>query len=198
MAPLVAIRPGHQLAHLPPLPEEPEPFRCRALLSRLPPAPSRGRTLRLYRLIGVLISQAYWNLLPLLVLSVLGAATNGSFYIAWTIAAGLMIVTGNFAMSLLVEGATSPHRLAELTRGVLVRCAIFTIPGAALLAVAARPILYIYGSAYAAHASLLLGLARAIQPFPIGLVNLHVLTGPASGPRWPCHIHPSGCWLCSY
>jgi O-antigen/teichoic acid export membrane protein len=121
--------------------------------------------------VGTLISQAYMNLLPLLVLSVLGAAANGSFYIAWTIAAGLTIVPTNFAMSLLVEGATAPHRLAELTRGVLIRCAVFTVPGAILLVVAARPILRIYGSAYAVHASLVLGLL-ALATIPIGFVNV--------------------------
>lgn len=120
---------------------------------------------------GTLIGQAYKNLLPLLVLSVMGAAANGSFYIAWTITAGLTIVTTNFATSLLVEGATAPHRLPELTRGVLIRCAVLNLPGAALLVVAARPILRIYGSAYAVHASLVLGLL-ALATIPIGLLNV--------------------------
>ncbi|HEX6448995.1 MAG TPA: hypothetical protein VF060_06005 [Trebonia sp.] len=121
--------------------------------------------------VGALIGQTYWNVLPLLVLSVLGAAANASFYIAWTIAAALSMVTFNFAMSLLVEGATAPQRLPELTRGVLVRCALFTIPGAALLVVAARPILRIYGSTYAAQTSLLLGLL-ALSAIPVGLLNI--------------------------
>ena len=121
--------------------------------------------------VGALIGQASGSLLPLLVLSVLGAAANASFYIAWTIAAGLTLVTANFAYSLLVEGATAPHRLPELTRGVLLRCAVITVPGAALLVVAARPILRIYGSAYAANASLLLGLL-ALAAIPVGLVSV--------------------------
>lgn len=120
---------------------------------------------------GALISQAYLNLLPLLVLSALGAAANGTFYIAWTIATALSMVTFNFAWSLLVEGATAPHRLPELTRGVIIRCAVFTVPGVALLIVAANPILRIYGSAYAAQGSLLMGLL-ALSAIPIGLVNI--------------------------
>jgi len=119
--------------------------------------------------VGAMIGQASGGLMPLLVLSALGAAANASFYIAWTIAAGLNLVTANFAYSLLVEGATAPHRLAELTRGVLVRCAVIAIPAAALLVVAARPILRIYGSAYAAHASVLLGLL-ALATIPGGLL----------------------------
>jgi O-antigen/teichoic acid export membrane protein len=113
----------------------------------------------------------YGSILPLLVLSVLGAAANGSFYIAWTIAATLMLVTVNFGYSMLVEGATAPHRLPELTRGVLIRCAVLTIPGAAVLTVGARLILRLYGSAYAAHASILLGLL-ALAAIPTGLINI--------------------------
>ena len=120
---------------------------------------------------GALIGQAYWNLLPLLVLSALGAAANGTFYVAWTIASALSLVSFNFAWSLLVEGATAPHLLPELTRGVIVRCAVFLIPSVALLIVAANPILRIYGSAYAAQASLLLGLL-ALTAIPVGLVNI--------------------------
>jgi O-antigen/teichoic acid export membrane protein len=119
--------------------------------------------------VGALTSQASWGLMPLLVLSALGAAANASFYIAWTIAAGLNLVAANFAYSLLVEGVTAPHRLAELTRGVLVRCAVILLPAAAVLIVAARPILRIYGSAYATNASVLLGLL-ALAAIPCGLL----------------------------
>jgi O-antigen/teichoic acid export membrane protein len=108
--------------------------------------------------LGTVLSQASGNLLPLLVLSTLGAAANGSFYIAWTIASGLGLAALNFAASLLVEGAAAPHRLAELTRGILARSLAVTSLGAALLILAAHPILDIYGPGYAAHAARLLGL----------------------------------------
>jgi O-antigen/teichoic acid export membrane protein len=108
--------------------------------------------------VAALSTQAYAALLPLMVLSVLGPAANGSFYIAWTIAFGLSLVATNFGISLMVEAAAAPHRLAELTRGIVARCALVTIIGAAVLIAAARPILHIYGAAYAAHAVGLLGI----------------------------------------
>lgn len=108
--------------------------------------------------IGNVLTQASGNLLPLLVLSTLGATANSGFFIAWTIASGLGLVALNFGTSLLVEGAAAPHRLAELTRGVLVRCMLVTSLGAALLVLAARPILRVYGSGYAAHTPALLAL----------------------------------------
>jgi O-antigen/teichoic acid export membrane protein len=100
-----------------------------------------------------------------MVLSILGPAANGSFYIAWTISVGLGLVAGNFGMSLMVEAAAAPHRLHELTRGISARCALVTILGAAVVSAAARPILHIYGAAYAEHAvSLLVLLALGTIP----------------------------------
>lgn len=119
--------------------------------------------------IGNLLGQIYTNLLPLLVLSILGAAANGTFYVAWTITMGLVIVATNFATSLLVEGSSAPDKLPELTRGILKRCLVIVTLGALLLFVAARPVLSIYGSKYAAHASSLLGLL-ALGVLPRSLV----------------------------
>jgi O-antigen/teichoic acid export membrane protein len=108
--------------------------------------------------VGSVIGQAYGSLLPLLVLSTLGAAANGSFYIAWTISTGLELVAMNFATSLLVEGAAAPHRLGELTRGIFTRCLLVTVSGAAVIGGMAHFILSIYGHGYAANASLVLTL----------------------------------------
>jgi len=108
--------------------------------------------------LGTLSTQAYGSVLPLMVLSLLGPAANGSFYIAWTISAGLGLVAANFGMSLMVEAAAAPLKLAELTRGIAARCALVTVLGAVVLAAAARPILHIYGATYAAHATPLLGM----------------------------------------
>lgn len=115
------------------------------------------------------------TLLPLLVLSALGAAANSSFYVAWMIASGLELVALSFGTSLLVEASAAPHRLAQLTRGVLVRCAVVTVPGAAVLVLAARPILLIYGPAYASQASALLamlGVATIPASFVLVVLSL--------------------------
>jgi O-antigen/teichoic acid export membrane protein len=123
--------------------------------------------------IGSVLSQAYGSLLPLLVLSTLGAAANSNFYIAWTIASGLGLVASNFGTSLLVEGANAPHRLAGLTRGVLVRCMLITSVGAVLLTLAARPVLGIYGSKYALPGASLLALL-AVGTIPSCIVVIAI------------------------
>jgi O-antigen/teichoic acid export membrane protein/tetratricopeptide (TPR) repeat protein len=119
--------------------------------------------------VGILFSEGYGYVLPLLVLSVLGPAANGSFFVAWTIATGLELVAFNFGTSLLVEGVRAPDRLAELTRGVLVRCALVTISGAVVLALGGHLILRIFGPTYAANASVLLALL-GVATIPSSLV----------------------------
>jgi len=118
---------------------------------------------------GALLGQIYISLVPLLVVSILGATANATFYVAWTITSGLGLVANSFATSLLVEGAAAPHRLPELTRGVLTRCALIMTLGVAVLGLGARPILTIYGAQYAAQASGLLGLL-ALTVVPRSLV----------------------------
>ena len=100
----------------------------RRYAGEVPPSDVRLRTREIVQFTGVdylgsLLSQAYGSILPLIVLSVLGAAANGSFYIAWTISSGLMLVAANFGTSLMVEAMSAPERLGELTKGVLARCA---------------------------------------------------------------------------
>jgi O-antigen/teichoic acid export membrane protein len=137
--------------------------------------------------IGALLGQVYTNLLPLIVLSALGSIANSTFYVAWSITQGLALVGTNFATSLLVEGAAAPQRMAELTRGVLGRCTLITLPAVAVLAVAAHPILEIYGAKYAAAATLLLDmLALAIIPRNLVLIvfSLDRLAGRVDRATW--------------
>lgn len=115
--------------------------------------------------VGNLLLQSAGNLLPLLVLTLLGAAADANFYIAWTIATGLNLVANSFATSLLVEGSARPDKLGELTRGILARSLIVTGAGASVFGLGARLVLSIYGHAYAVHAALLLGLLAAGSVF---------------------------------
>ena len=121
---------------------------------------------------GALFAQGYGYVLPLLVLSVLGATANGTFFVAYTIATALMLTAFNFGTSLLVEGLRAPDRLPQLTRGVLLRCVVITTSGAVVLGVGGRFILRIYGAAYAANASVVLAvLGVATIPYSIVIIT---------------------------
>ena len=115
---------------------------------------------------GLVFSQITANALPLLVISVLGPAATGSFYIASLITSGVASLGISFSTGLLVEGSAAPDRLPELTRGALKRCVIVMGPATILLVFGARFILRIYGGSYIAHTVVLFQLlALSLLPF---------------------------------
>jgi O-antigen/teichoic acid export membrane protein len=117
---------------------------------------------------GMICGQITANALPLLVISVLGPAAAGSFYIASLITSAVAGVGVNFSTGLLIEAAAAPERLPELTRGALKRCAIVIGPATIVLVFGARIILKIYGGSYAAQTVVLFQLlALSLLPFCI-------------------------------
>ena len=117
---------------------------------------------------GVICGQITANVLPLLVISVLGPAAAGSFYIASLITSGVATVGINFSTGLLVEAAAAPDRLPEITRGALKRCVIIMGPATILLVFGARLILRVYGGSYIAQTVVLFQLlALSLLPFCI-------------------------------
>ena len=77
----------------------------------------------------------------------------------------------NFGTSLLVEGIRAPDRLAELTRGVLIRCGLITVSGAAVLAAGGHIILRLFGPAYGDASLLLALLGMATIPISVVIVT---------------------------
>lgn len=121
--------------------------------------------------LGVICGQITANSLPLLVISVLGPAAAGSFYIASLITSGVAGVGVNFSTGLLVEAAASAEKLPELTLGALKRCAITMGPATIVLIFGARFILKIYGGSYTAQTVVLFQLlAVTLLPFCIQTV----------------------------
>jgi O-antigen/teichoic acid export membrane protein len=121
--------------------------------------------------VGVICGQITANALPLLVISVLGPAAAGSFYIASLITSGVAGVGVNFSTGLLVEAAAKPEKLADLTWGALKRCAITMGPATIVLIFGAQFILKVYGGSYTAQTIVLFQLlAVTLLPFCIHTV----------------------------
>jgi O-antigen/teichoic acid export membrane protein len=117
---------------------------------------------------GVIFGQVTGNVLPLLVISILGPAAAGSFYIVSLITSGVASVGISFATGLLIEAAAAPSRLPELTRGALKRCFITMGPATLVLIVGAPFILKVYGGASVAHTVVLFQLlSLTLLPFCI-------------------------------
>lgn len=105
-----------------------------------------------------LVGHVYMNVLPLVVLVYLGTAANGLFYVPWTIAVTIDLVSHSLGASLTVESAAAPRELSQHLRAIGRRLATLLGAGAVMTVAAAPLVLGIYGAAYAESGSLLLRL----------------------------------------
>jgi O-antigen/teichoic acid export membrane protein len=118
--------------------------------------------------LGLICGQVTGNVLPLLVISVLGPAANGSFYVASLITSGVAGLGVSFSTGLLVEAAAAPDRLPELTRGALKRCVLVMGTATVVLILGARLILRVYGGSYITHTVVVFQLlSLSLLPFCI-------------------------------
>ena len=98
---------------------------------------------------SALLSQSYTGALPLIIVALLGAEANATFYVAYAFVAALDLVSINIATSLLVEGAHAELRLREYTRRVVTRSALLLLPMVGLFLLAAPYLPRLLGDAYA-------------------------------------------------
>ncbi len=134
--------------------------------------------------LGSLLNQAYFNVLPLLVVVVLGSAANASFYIAWTIALAVDLVSHSMGTALTVEASAAPQERVTHTRDVCRRLAFLLVPGSLLGIALAPQFLHLYGGSYAAHGTSLLRLLL-IASVPRAIVIVEQSAARARGQAWP-------------
>ena len=107
-------------------------------------------------------------LMPLIVISRLGASANGHFYLPWTIAGSFSLLIGNVLSSFLVEAAHDPSAI-RLHVDRTVRLALLILVPVVIGGVALAPyLLTIFGATYAEHGTTLLRL------FLLGLLGTAV------------------------
>lgn len=107
-------------------------------------------------------------LLPIVVLTLLGAAESAYFYVAYAITAPLLIIPESFSLSLLAEGSHAGHRFAGALRSALGHTAVFLVPGVAAVVLLADVLLSLFGASYAEAAGPLLGV-MALAALPAAL-----------------------------
>jgi O-antigen/teichoic acid export membrane protein len=100
--------------------------------------------------LGMLLAQVHTALLPILVMEQAGAGVAGRFYIAWMLTQSLDLVALNVGMSLTVEGAHIQEELPAMFRRVLLRTLLLVGLIVGLGVIAARLVLALFGSGYAA------------------------------------------------
>lgn len=98
--------------------------------------------------LGTLCWLACTQLLPVLVLSGLGATATAVFSMVWTIAYALYLVPAGMGQSLVAHASVDGTRLDVGSRGVVRRSLLLLTPAVALLLVAAPLVLRILGPDY--------------------------------------------------
>ncbi|MDR2986457.1 MAG: phosphotransferase, partial [Nocardiopsaceae bacterium] len=108
--------------------------------------------------LGALCWLAAINLMPLFIVSIAGAQANAYFAQAWVISFTLYLVSTNMGVSLVVDSALDPSRLADQCRQVIRHTLKVIAPLAITLAVAAPVILAVFGADYSAGGTTVLRL----------------------------------------
>ncbi len=124
---------------------------------------------------GSLLVNASVSLLPLIVLATLGADDSAYFYIAWTIAYSLQLMSLNIATSLMVEGAARRETLEFDSRRALTLLVRIQVPLVLGVFVFAGVILRLFGEQYQAEGEgLLRCLTLAVLPHGVNAIYLSV------------------------
>lgn len=119
--------------------------------------------------LGALCWLAVTMLMPVIVTQQLGARANAYFYLAWTIAYSLYLVSLNMGSSLTVEATTDQSQLKSYSYRAFVQTFYLLAPAVSLIVIGAPYILLIFGPDYTAEASTLLRLL-ALSALP-NIVN---------------------------
>ena len=125
---------------------------------------------------GALMLLATVSLVPVLVAMFVVPGVNAYFYMAWTIGTTVDLLAANMALSLTVEGAFNPVRLAVHARAALRRILLILVPVAVATALLAPWILGLFGPDYARYgAPVLVLLAAATLPRTLTEIYLGAL-----------------------
>ncbi|MBI1280686.1 MAG: hypothetical protein GC179_21360 [Anaerolineaceae bacterium] len=98
--------------------------------------------------IAALLSNMASTLLPLIITQVKGAEANAHFFLAWTIASALQIMTANMATSLTVEASLDNANITAYRRRAFIGIIRLVFPAGVLLIIAAPLILRFVGPSY--------------------------------------------------
>jgi len=119
------------------------------------------------------ISSAPVTILPLLVLSLLGAEANAFYFIALTIASFLLFVPSSVSSSLFAEGSTHPERLrTNVIRATKFIC-LLLIPALIVVFLLGDKILLLFGKEYSRNSLEVLWLI-SLSSLPAAINSLYI------------------------
>ena len=120
---------------------------------------------------AALLVLAYVSLLPVLVISAVGAQTGAYFYIVWTIATSLNLIPLSLSISQTVESVAVGGDPIVQARAVLAHLVKVVGPVVVLIVIAAPWLLAVFGPGYAeAGTDLLRLMALGVLPYGVNVV----------------------------
>ena len=126
---------------------------------------------------GDYLSSLVWiaavELLPLVILERAGAASSAYFYLTWTIADTLYLVSLNMGMSLVTEGSRDESKLRDYSLQILRQTLRLMVPIVALIVIFAPYLLRLYGGEYSAQSTTLLRLL-CLSALPYVVVSTYI------------------------
>lgn len=125
--------------------------------------------------ISMLLWAAPVYILPIMVVSLLGAEANAYFYIAWAIANLLFMLPSAVSRSLFAEGSYDEEKLGSNTWRSLRLIFLILVPLVILILAFADKLLLLFGGAYSESATILLRImALSALPLAINVVYLAI------------------------
>jgi O-antigen/teichoic acid export membrane protein len=149
------------------LPPAPRPRRMAQLGPRM-----RSRIIRFAvgDATGGLFTQTWTYLLPVLIITTLGASANALFYTSFLFSSTIDQVAANYASPMTVEGARTPDKIAMLIRQALRHIFAIILPVVCTLAIICPWLLRAFGEKYVHAAPLLIMLLIACLPKAVSTV----------------------------
>lgn len=123
--------------------------------------------------VGGLCLLATVNLVPVMVAVFVGPGRNAYFFMAWAIGVMIDLLAMNMALSLTVEGAFDPAKLAAHCRAALRRTLLLLLPIAIGTLLLAPWILGLFGPGYAHYGAPILELL-AVATLPRAVTELYL------------------------
>ena len=122
--------------------------------------------------------------LPIVVVGVLTAEMGAYFYIAWTVASVVMMISYATGSSLLAEGSLDPERLGANTVRAMRFMLLLLVPAIVLVFLLGDRVLAWFGPAYSENAFSLLRVL-SVSGFPIALNTIYVTQKRIQRKMWP-------------
>lgn len=120
-----------------------------------------------------LVGSLHTSLLPLMILSTLGAQYSGFYYIAYNIAGLLFFISSSYATIFFIEGSYDANKALIFYGKSIKRSFILTLLGTGATLLLGSTILSFFGKDYTIN-SLSLLKYLALSSFPISFINLSI------------------------